>query len=96
VKIGTGSGPILTHSRNVYDAVGDEDPTTTDLLHIIFDNLERYARMVSAGRESSEATPDALRSRGEHTASSSPYPNDLPVNELPAPLPVSGPAGPAA
>jgi hypothetical protein len=78
VKIGTGSGPILTHSRNTFDAVDDEDPTTTDLLHIIIDNLERYARMVSAGRESSEATTDALRS------------------QLPAPMPVSGPAGPAA
>ncbi|MFC4137507.1 MULTISPECIES: Dps family protein [unclassified Microbacterium] len=34
--------------RDVHDAVDEEDPTTADILHVVLEQLEQYAWMVSA------------------------------------------------
>ncbi|MGB3321949.1 MAG: DNA starvation/stationary phase protection protein [Mycolicibacterium fortuitum] len=34
--------------RDVHDSVDEEDPTTADILHVVLEQLEQYAWMVSA------------------------------------------------
>lgn len=41
-----------TTMRDVHDEVDHEDPSTSDLLHAIIDDLEKYAWMVSAENRS--------------------------------------------